>query len=60
MGDTHDSFDTDELAQNSEAALQRFNRPLGLREERAMRREMVAAIIGLIGVLLVVAWALAQ
>jgi hypothetical protein len=60
MRDIRNGVGTDGLQENSDAALGRFNRPRSLQEERAMRREMVAAILGLIGILALIGWALTQ
>ncbi|MFN2646682.1 MAG: hypothetical protein ABR570_16975 [Burkholderiales bacterium] len=47
----------DDLEQNFSSALDRFNRLPSAEEERAMRRELIAGIVGLIVVLAVIGWA---
>ena len=50
----------DEIEQNSNSAFERFNRPLALHEERALRREMLVAVVGVICVLALIGWALTR
>ena len=50
----------DDLEPNSNSAFERFNRPLAPNEERALRREMLVAILGLACVLALVGWALTR
>ena len=50
----------EELEQNSNSAFERFNRPLAPQEERALRREMLVAVLGLICVLALIGWALTR
>ena len=46
------------IARNSPSALQRFDRPLAEPEERALRNEVTAAVIGLVCLLGLIGWAL--
>lgn len=46
------------IARNSLSALQRFERPLAEPEERALRNEVTAAVIGLVCLLGLIGWAL--
>jgi hypothetical protein len=50
----------DDIEQNSSSAFERFNRPLAPHEERALRREMLVAVIGVLCVLALIGWALTR
>ena len=50
----------DDIEQNSNSAFERFNRPLAPHEERALRREMLVAVLGLVCVLALIGWALTR
>ena len=62
MGNIGNPFhaEADDIEQNSSAAFERFNRPRAAHEERAMRREMLIAVLGLIGILAIIGWALSR
>jgi hypothetical protein len=46
-----------EVEGNLSSAFERFNRLPNAEEERAMRRELIAGVVGLIFVLAVIGWA---
>ena len=57
IGRTYPRYAT--LASPSASALAHFDRPFTAHEERTMRRELTAGIVGLLGVLALIGWLIA-
>ena len=57
IGRTYPRYAT--LASATPSALAHFDRPFTAHQERAMRREITAGVVGLLGVLALVGWLIA-